>query len=720
MLKRVTTYLFLLAGLFIVGNAVAQPQQVTVREINAIAQENVDALNAGGASLTVGDITPLVTSTLDGTEVTFTAVVLTDPRSSGLSNLTDGQPNRIHIYVRDTSAVSSGVEGMGVQIVDGAYATTGSDNLLPGDVITVTGAPAVFSGSGGNSLQINVTAITLEGSYTDLSLPETLLDPVLITSSDANSSIDDQGGIQINWNNLASLNGQFVRLEGATITARDISSERPNWLISSDDGETVLSFYDVSLRYRNDRSDYPDGYNVLEDDFVPPPPGSRVNLQGYLVYQGDDPFGRSVPGGALLSIAPFADSDLEITESPPIITDVTGPDFVPDGSAAVDVTAAVTADPSRTLTGVVLKYTTTDNETEQEVNGAEADGVYTFSIPGQADGVFVTFTVEATDSEGAVSTSDAASYRTLADGIDEIADVQTTADEGPGDSPYRNITTAMNINAVIASDPTLSGIISIQDDADLGAWSGVLVDADPTGLAKGDSVTITEATVEERFGVTQLADVVWSVTSSGNAVNYKVVPTTALLDDATAEAHEGMLLRFENVVVGVNPDDPNDFGEWAFASADTEDFIRADDASDDIPSEFNDMLTEGTQLEFIQGIWWYSFGNYKLVPETADDVFIVGTAIDDETLPGRFALDQNFPNPFNPSTSIRYEVQETGRVTLEVFDILGRQVEMLVDGVISAGEYSVTFDAHNLPSGMYLYRLTAGNNVSTKKMLLLK
>ena len=77
------------------------------------------------------------------------------------------------------------------------------------------------------------------------------------------------------------------------------------------------------------------------------------------------------------------------------------------------------------------------------------------------------------------------------------------------------------------------------------------------------------------------------------------------------------------------------------------------------------------------------------------------------TLPGRYALDQNFPNPFNPSTVIRYHLPDESLVSLRVFDLLGREIATLVDGVVSAGSHSVTWNAASLGSGVYFARLTA-------------
>ncbi len=90
------------------------------------------------------------------------------------------------------------------------------------------------------------------------------------------------------------------------------------------------------------------------------------------------------------------------------------------------------------------------------------------------------------------------------------------------------------------------------------------------------------------------------------------------------------------------------------------------------------------------------------------------------TLPDIFALDQNYPNPFNPSTIIQYQLPEDANVVLQVFDILGRKVAELVNGEIKAGYHKVQFDARDLASGMYIYRLKAGSQVFTKKLTLIK
>ena len=90
------------------------------------------------------------------------------------------------------------------------------------------------------------------------------------------------------------------------------------------------------------------------------------------------------------------------------------------------------------------------------------------------------------------------------------------------------------------------------------------------------------------------------------------------------------------------------------------------------------------------------------------------------TQPTEFILEQNFPNPFNSATAIQYSIPQRGNVVLKVYDILGNEVKTLINEGKDQGVYTINFDANNLASGLYLYRIQASSFFETKKMILMK
>ncbi|MGB5530735.1 MAG: T9SS type A sorting domain-containing protein, partial [Ignavibacteriaceae bacterium] len=91
-----------------------------------------------------------------------------------------------------------------------------------------------------------------------------------------------------------------------------------------------------------------------------------------------------------------------------------------------------------------------------------------------------------------------------------------------------------------------------------------------------------------------------------------------------------------------------------------------------------------------------------------------------EGIPTEFDLVQNYPNPFNPNTRISYAVPETAPVSIIVYDLTGQEIAVLVSAVKEAGTYELSFDASNFASGVYIYRMIAGDFSSVKKMNVLK
>jgi len=138
--------------------------------------------------------------------------------------------------------------------------------------------------------------------------------------------------------------------------------------------------------------------------------------------------------------------------------------------------------------------------------------------------------------------------------------------------------------------------------------------------------------------------------------------------------------------------------------------------------------------------FWYrehhlasGFGLIYIWEEPGDVAFLLGCVIagdtfgtvvsvleNDKTVPQKFHLAQNYPNPFNPTTTIEFSLPQASFVRLNVYDLLGREIAVLIDDRRRAGRYSLTFDGSNLPSGLYIVRLQTEAITFVKKMILMK
>jgi hypothetical protein len=115
---------------------------------------------------------------------------------------------------------------------------------------------------------------------------------------------------------------------------------------------------------------------------------------------------------------------------------------------------------------------------------------------------------------------------------------------------------------------------------------------------------------------------------------------------------------------------------------------------------------------------YYEYWGYNIT--LIRKLIATGIASQNGTVPATYSLSQNYPNPFNPSTTITYELPRASQVNLTVFDILGREVSVLVNDRKDAGVYEEKFDGSRLASGVYFYRLQTGDFVQTKRLMILK
>jgi len=133
---------------------------------------------------------------------------------------------------------------------------------------------------------------------------------------------------------------------------------------------------------------------------------------------------------------------------------------------------------------------------------------------------------------------------------------------------------------------------------------------------------------------------------------------------------------------------------------------------------FIDNWDEFGEGHYIYPTEQYGFGYLNSIKQTVDN----STSVKDNSsnLPSEFNLSQNYPNPFNPTTEIKYSIAKNSQVTLKVYNLLGQEVALLVSQQQNSGNYTVSFNATKLASGVYMYRIQAGDFSLTKKMTVLK
>ena len=267
---------------------------------------------------------------------------------------------------------------------------------------------------------------------------------------------------------------------------------------------------------------------------------------------------------------------------------------------------------------------------------------------------------------------------------------------------------------VAAPTPTVdeANVISMFSDA----YTDVAVDTWQTGwsMATFADVTIdgnaakkysdlnfagieTVASPIDASGMTHVHFDLW--TPDATTVRFKLVDFGAT-GGFSGEGGDGEGDDTEHELVWENPTQ----SEWVSYDLPLADFTGLTNTTNMAQYIFS-ALPEGAATIFIDNMYFYN----------AD-----ATSNELAEVPNGFSLEQNYPNPFNPSTNIAYSVPVSGMVTLDVFNLQGQKVATLVNGVQGAGSHSVTFDAANLSSGVYVYRLTAGNSVNVKKMMLIK
>lgn len=375
--------------------------------------------------------------------------------------------------------------------------------------------------------------------------------------------------------------------------------------------------------------------------------------------------------------------------------------------------------------GLVMK--STDNgDTWEMVSTGATQTVYDMCVfsngmamLGQGSGQFSVSASTALDSFVMVADYGAQSFRS----IDEREGVVLVAGSG---GVYKTTTDALDTLDHVFSEPDGKNMYCISFINDTIVYTagdlGLVYRSDDAGETWEQVPTDANKTIQ---GLRYDGHKLWAVGQEGVIMSLKIG------HQVTANVDMGIMVRrgeFNPATSGL--DIIGSFDGWTGTP-------MTDTDGDTVYTASLGWHIPGTKIEFKcrrNGAWdnteeFPSGGANRtyLVTDTGDQTiptFLYGditeVPVGVEGLPTVYALAQNYPNPFNPSTTIKFQIPNTEMVTMNIFDLKGHKVAELFNTQMDAGFYNVTFDASALPSGMYIYRLTAGEFKDIKKMTLLK
>jgi hypothetical protein len=488
-----------------------------------------------------------------------------------------------------------------------------------------------------------------------------------------------------------------------------------------------------------------DSLEAYYDENPIPPVGSIADsIRGWIYHH----YG-SYTDSTTYKIEPLYKNDIKWGSGPPTISNVERSVAIPTPTNEVVVTADIKT--NLNISEAMLYFDVSKDGSSSgymAVSMSHTEGtLYEGAIPEQAEGSFVSYFIQAKDDQEQTSVLPADTsvqnfcYK-VTDGNLSISDIQYTP-WSIADSPFEGY--PASVTGVVTVDTSASNMYeaySIQDAE--GAWNGLFVFGIGADLERGDEITVsgtvTDYNADWHFkwdNNTVILAEEYDVISSGNSIDPVDVSTIDLNnDEETAESYEGVLVGIHNATLtSLNSYDAS-FDDGSGECLIDGDFMLAADqdenstfyinSDDDFLVAFGDTVYPGEQVDMIQGVFTYSFGSYKIEVRDADDFgSVVGVDKDFTPVPLSYNLKQNFPNPFNPSTNIYFEIPKTEAVKIIVYNVLGQKVWTLVNDTYMAGRHIVNWNGLNdfgerVPSGVYIYRIKAGSFIASQKMLMVK
>ncbi|MDI6768006.1 MAG: T9SS type A sorting domain-containing protein [Bacteroidota bacterium] len=677
--------------------------------------------------------TPPVTDT-----ITITAVCLVPPRvitytAAGWTMIlsdTSSQGTWSNILVRASSADTTNLHSMGFM------------NVERGDVIKMTGIVEEFPLSNMNSITQFRPLPGFPIEPIDQNRPDLLPAPIPRVVSDFHVGTGTGGTIRYSTGEPYEM--AYVEFTNLTVNYYVNPANGTFNMVDAQGNE--ISTYDASGYYTlrvhrlaNATYTLPALFTKIDTirGYVWTSSGAE-NSRGYRIcpmYPGDVVFGAVLPGISSVRRYP-------VLVTPSDTAKITANIFRQTGGARVDSAKIFYSVNNAAFTSVKMS----------EIQADSMIGI----IPPLAADAFVRYYVTAYDSAGYTYTvaNGSPDFSTnSAKGLffyyvlnrpTTIRDVQYT--------PFTNGRGALTgavvtVAGVVTADTTQLGLTPYGPFPGYGInvwyiqngnqpWNGIWVNGTEAimGHVKlGDSISVT-GTVSELGEVTNLFGISSAqVHTTGNPVpTPPVVPVRDIgfgVGNGTpsAEKWEGMVVQLNDVVV--TSIDPTfvDWSEYEVNDGTGSVTIRRDGKN-----RYSNLLADtiggyqilkiGDRISYLRGILHYSARQYKLVPRSNADFGTVTSVQNNQNdiIPAQYYLANNYPNPFNPKTIIEYSVPKEGLVTLRVYNIIGQEVATLKNEIQKPGSFRVNFDGSKLASGIYFYRLQAGNFNQVKKMMLVK